>query len=150
MSNMSSYWSSVRYIPAVVSCDVNLLCEMLSVPYAWDEPTALPHITLKVQSGTCATYDMNTVGDGERLYYENFIYIAFTHTFKRYSRIIISLCLIKVTAIPKRLLLGTGLTGSNYKKMCCLNKNRVCVHAKYSFMSEILAKKLRRENGCPI
>jgi len=54
------------------------------VPYAWDEPTALPHITLKVQSGTCATYDMNTVGDGEKLYYENFIYIAFSHTFKRY------------------------------------------------------------------
>lgn len=62
------------------------------VPYAWDEPTALPHITLKVQSGTCATYDMNTVGDGEKLYYENFIYIAFTHTFKRYSYRIIFLC----------------------------------------------------------
>lgn len=56
----------------------------ITVPYAWDEPTALPHITLKVQSGTRATYDMNTVGDGEKLYYENFIYIAFGHTFKRY------------------------------------------------------------------
>jgi len=68
-----------------MSCDICLLCEtFVLVPYAWDEPTALPHITLKVQSGTCATYDMNTVGDGEKLYYENFIYIAFTHTFKRY------------------------------------------------------------------
>jgi len=58
------------------------MCYVL-VPYAWDEPTSLPHISLKVQNGTCATYDMNTVGDGEKLYYENFIYIAFTHTFRR-------------------------------------------------------------------
>ena len=63
-------------------CDGGLLCEL--VPYAWDEPTAPPHISLRVQSGTSATYDMNTVGDGEKLYYENFIYIAFTHTFRRY------------------------------------------------------------------
>ena len=68
-----------------VSSGICLLCDVccVLVPYAWDEPTALPHITLKVQSGTCATYDMNTVGDGEKLYYENFIYIAFSHTFKR-------------------------------------------------------------------
>ena len=71
---------------------------MLSVPYAWDEPTALPHITCRVQSGTCATYDMNTVGDGEKLYYENFIYIAFTHTFKRYSQAESNL-LVKVATI---------------------------------------------------
>lgn len=53
-----------------------------SLPYAWDEPTALPHITLKVASGTDAVYDMNLVGDCEKLYYENFIYIAFSHTFR--------------------------------------------------------------------
>ena len=64
------------------ACSLYDMC-FVSVPYAWDEPTELPHITLKVQSGTCATYDMNTVGDGEKLYYENFIYIAFIHTFKR-------------------------------------------------------------------
>lgn len=58
---------------------------VLSVPYAFDEPTFLPHISLKVPSGTTVSYDMNTLGDGEKLYYENFIYIAFTHTFKRFA-----------------------------------------------------------------
>lgn len=55
----------------------------IAVPYAWDEPTLPPHITLRVQGGTSATYDMSVIGDGEKLCYENFIYIAFTHTFKR-------------------------------------------------------------------
>jgi len=58
-----------------------------SLPYAWDEPTLLRQITLKVPSGTSGTYDLDAVytGECEKLCYENFIYIAFTHTFKNRS-----------------------------------------------------------------
>ncbi|XP_074642818.1 intermembrane lipid transfer protein VPS13D-like [Tubulanus polymorphus] len=53
-----------------------------SEAYAWDEPTLAPHITLSVQGGTIATYSMKSLGDGDQLCYENFIYIAFTGTFQ--------------------------------------------------------------------
>lgn len=56
-----------------------------SVPYAWDEPT-LPHIiTLMAPGGAAASYDMKSLRedhDAQGLTYENFIYIAFTGTFK--------------------------------------------------------------------
>ena len=56
---------------------------MLSVPYAWDEPTLPPHITLSVPGGSSSTYNMDVVGDGDKLYYENFIYLAMAATFKK-------------------------------------------------------------------
>ena len=55
----------------------------VSVPYAWDEPTLDPYLTLSVQGGSSATFNMNNLNDSDKqLYYENFIYIAFTATFK--------------------------------------------------------------------
>lgn len=55
-----------------------------SVPYAWDQPTQAPLLTVTAPGGVCRTYDMNKLGDHLGLSYENFIYIAFTGTFKRY------------------------------------------------------------------
>ncbi len=52
-----------------------------SVPYAWDEPTLPPHITCTAPGGSSATYNMNVIGEGSQLTYENFIYIAMTGTF---------------------------------------------------------------------
>lgn len=52
-----------------------------SMPYAWDEPTIAPLICVAAPGGTCETYDMRTFKAGNRLYYENFFYIAFTGTF---------------------------------------------------------------------
>ena len=52
-----------------------------SLPYAWDEPILPPYLTLSVQGGTSATYNMNVSSDGDQLFYENFIYIAFKATF---------------------------------------------------------------------
>lgn len=54
----------------------------LSMPYAWDEPIQAPSITLVAPGGATASYDMNVLGRGRDLTYENFIYIAFTGTFK--------------------------------------------------------------------
>lgn len=53
-----------------------------AVAYAWDEPTLPPHITLSVHGGSSATYNMDIISDGDQLFYENFIYIAFKATFK--------------------------------------------------------------------
>lgn len=55
----------------------------LSMPYAWDEPTQSPSISLVAPGGATASYDMNVLGRGRDLTYENFIYIAFTGTFKK-------------------------------------------------------------------
>ena len=49
--------------------------------YAWDEITLPPHLTCVAAGGTSATYNLNVLGEGARLSYENFIYIAFTGTF---------------------------------------------------------------------
>lgn len=57
----------------------------LSMPYAWDEPTQASSISLVAPGGASAVYDMNTLGRGRDLTYENFIYIAFTGTFKNLS-----------------------------------------------------------------
>lgn len=54
-----------------------------SVPYALDEPNKAQCITLMAPGGVCATYDINKLGEGPGLTYENFIYIAFTATFRR-------------------------------------------------------------------
>ncbi|XP_064629557.1 intermembrane lipid transfer protein VPS13D-like isoform X2 [Lineus longissimus] len=52
-----------------------------SMPYALDEPNLPPHVTCSVQGGSCSTYSMSTLGNGDQLCYENFIYIRFTGTF---------------------------------------------------------------------
>ncbi|XP_076236647.1 vacuolar protein sorting 13D [Calliopsis andreniformis] len=53
-----------------------------SVPYALDEPTQSTGLVLTAPGGVTATYDLNILGEGRGLTYENFIYIAFTGTFK--------------------------------------------------------------------
>ena len=52
-----------------------------SIPYAWDEPTMRSHLTVVAPGGTEATYNMNVIGEGSQLTYENFIYIAMAGTF---------------------------------------------------------------------
>ncbi|XP_077532737.1 vacuolar protein sorting 13D isoform X2 [Haemaphysalis longicornis] len=52
-----------------------------SVPYAWDEPTLPPYITVTAPGGMSETYDMTIFRPGKKLYYENFFYIAFSGTF---------------------------------------------------------------------
>ncbi|XP_023229581.1 vacuolar protein sorting-associated protein 13D-like isoform X2 [Centruroides sculpturatus] len=51
------------------------------VPYAWDEPTLPPMITCCAPGGATATYNMNVFGEGDKLFYGNFIYLSFTGTF---------------------------------------------------------------------
>nr|XP_045619802.1 vacuolar protein sorting-associated protein 13D-like isoform X1 [Procambarus clarkii]XP_045619809.1 vacuolar protein sorting-associated protein 13D-like isoform X1 [Procambarus clarkii] len=53
------------------------------VAYAWDEVTLPPHLTCIAPGGTSATYNMNVLGKGATLTYENFIYIAFAGTFQK-------------------------------------------------------------------
>nr|XP_031830525.1 vacuolar protein sorting-associated protein 13D isoform X1 [Nomia melanderi] len=53
-----------------------------SVPYALDEPIQAAGLVLTAPGGVTATYDLNILGEGRGLTYENFIYIAFTGTFK--------------------------------------------------------------------
>ncbi|XP_068234590.1 intermembrane lipid transfer protein VPS13D-like [Palaemon carinicauda] len=53
------------------------------VSYAWDDVMLPPHLTCVAPGGTCATYNMNVLGEGASLTYENFIYIAFTGTFTK-------------------------------------------------------------------
>lgn len=49
-----------------------------SVPYALDEPIQSAGLVLTAPGGVTATYDLNILGEGRVLTYENFIYIAFT------------------------------------------------------------------------
>ncbi|KAK1801786.1 hypothetical protein P4O66_022429 [Electrophorus voltai] len=53
--------------------------------YACDEPTLLPYLTLTVKGAGSSevTADMNNFREYNRLYYENFIYIAATFTFSQ-------------------------------------------------------------------
>ncbi|XP_053983789.1 intermembrane lipid transfer protein Vps13D isoform X2 [Hylaeus volcanicus] len=53
-----------------------------SVPYALDEPIQSAGLVLTAPGGVTATYDLNILGESRGLTYENFIYIAFTGTFK--------------------------------------------------------------------
>uniref|UniRef100_A0A3Q3XBB5 UBA domain-containing protein n=1 Tax=Mola mola TaxID=94237 RepID=A0A3Q3XBB5_MOLML len=65
--------------------------------YACDEPTLPPYLTLTVKGAGSSevTADMNFFREYNKLYYENFIYIAATHTFSQYvikvSSIILSM-----------------------------------------------------------
>uniref|UniRef100_A0A8C6W485 Vacuolar protein sorting 13D n=1 Tax=Nannospalax galili TaxID=1026970 RepID=A0A8C6W485_NANGA len=56
---------------------------MMSLDYAWDEPTLPPFITLTVKGAGSSelSCNMNDFQDHRQLYYENFIYIAATYTF---------------------------------------------------------------------
>ncbi|XP_072751576.1 intermembrane lipid transfer protein Vps13D isoform X2 [Anoplolepis gracilipes] len=53
-----------------------------SVPYALDEPIQTAGLVLTAPGGVTASYDLNILGEGRGLTYENFIYIAFSGTFK--------------------------------------------------------------------
>lgn len=55
--------------------------------YACDEPTLPPHLTLTAKGAGSSevTADMNFFREYNKLYYENFIYIAATHTFSQYG-----------------------------------------------------------------
>lgn len=59
-----------------------------SVPYAWDEPTEPNIMRLIAPGGVSHTYNMNNLGSMQGLTYENFIYIAFVGTFKKYVEIL--------------------------------------------------------------
>ncbi|KAM4737865.1 intermembrane lipid transfer protein VPS13D isoform 3-T3 [Anableps anableps] len=56
-----------------------------ALDYACDEPTLPPYITLTVKGAGSSevTADMNFFREYNKLYYENFIYIAATHTFSQ-------------------------------------------------------------------
>ncbi|OWF52509.1 Vacuolar protein sorting-associated protein 13D [Mizuhopecten yessoensis] len=67
--------------------DVTLMSNIkphTSLAYAWDEPTFAPSISLCVQGGTSATYNMNKLEEGDKLYYQNFIYLASTASFNQW------------------------------------------------------------------
>ena len=51
-----------------------------SVPYALDEPTLDQQLSLAAPGGTTESYNMNVIGAGMQLTYENFIYIAMAST----------------------------------------------------------------------
>jgi vacuolar protein sorting-associated protein 13D len=52
-----------------------------SIDYAWDEPTLRQAITCSVLGGTKETYDLQKLGHGENLCYENHICLALEQTF---------------------------------------------------------------------
>ncbi len=52
-----------------------------STDYAWDEPTLRQTITCSVLGGTKETYDLQKLGPGENLCYENHICLAMEQTF---------------------------------------------------------------------
>jgi vacuolar protein sorting-associated protein 13D len=56
-----------------------------SIDYAWDEPTLRQAITCSVLGGTKETYDLQRLGQGENLCYENHICLALEQTFNEES-----------------------------------------------------------------
>lgn len=64
--------------------------------YACDEPTLPPYLTLTAKGAGSSevTADMNVFREYNKLYYENFIYIAATHTFSQYGPVTASLLLV--------------------------------------------------------
>jgi len=52
-------------------------------PYALDEPTESPNLTISAPGGNSAVVSMNSLGSISQLTYDNFFYIAFTTTFPR-------------------------------------------------------------------
>lgn len=70
--------------------DIRLQTEVKAgcvLDYACDEPTLPPYLTLTVKGAGSSevTADMNFFREYNKLYYENFIYIAATHTFSPYG-----------------------------------------------------------------
>ncbi|KAM7412373.1 hypothetical protein PAMA_022044 [Pampus argenteus] len=68
--------------------DIQLYTEVKAgsvLDYACDEPTLPPYLTLTVKGAGSSevTADMNFFREYNKLYYENFIYIAATHTFSQ-------------------------------------------------------------------
>ena len=59
----------------------NVIKPHQSIPYALDEPTLNPHLICEAPGGSSATYNLNILGEGSQLTYENFIYIALTMSF---------------------------------------------------------------------
>ena len=57
--------------------------DWLTGPYSWDEPILPAQLTAGVKGGSSANYNLDRLEEGERLYYENFIYIAMTDTFTK-------------------------------------------------------------------
>ncbi|XP_028393538.1 vacuolar protein sorting-associated protein 13D-like [Dendronephthya gigantea] len=61
-----------------------LLQPKQSVPYAWDEPTLPRELTCGiVNDGSFIHFNLDKLGEKDKLYYYNAIYIAFTHTLTR-------------------------------------------------------------------
>ncbi|XP_055691450.1 intermembrane lipid transfer protein Vps13D isoform X2 [Lutzomyia longipalpis] len=56
-----------------------------SMAYALDEPTGVQAIQVEAPGGVCHTYHLRDLETPHNLTYENFIYIAFSGTFKRTS-----------------------------------------------------------------
>ena len=54
----------------------------MSLIFHQDEPTLPPHLTCTAPGGSTANYNMNYIGEGSRLTYENFIYIVMAATFR--------------------------------------------------------------------
>ncbi|XP_071747088.1 intermembrane lipid transfer protein VPS13D [Lepeophtheirus salmonis] len=50
-------------------------------PYALDEPTLKPILTCLAPGCSMGVYDLNRIGEGDQLTYENFIYITLLNTF---------------------------------------------------------------------
>ncbi|TRY62990.1 hypothetical protein TCAL_03981 [Tigriopus californicus] len=57
-----------------------------SLPYAWDEPTLPPELTIVPPGGVTYNFNMNLIGNGCQVTYENFIYIAMSGTFQKSPR----------------------------------------------------------------
>ncbi len=75
---------AVTFYQTGVRDESSLRCQVKphhSLPYAWDEPTLPPYLTCVAPGGSSAAYNMNVLGDGSQLTYENFIYISMTATF---------------------------------------------------------------------
>lgn len=54
------------------------------VPYAWDEPTLKRELTCGiVNDGSFIHFSLDKLGEKDKLYYYNAIYIAFTHTLNK-------------------------------------------------------------------
>ena len=52
------------------------------MPYAWDETILAPLMVCEVKGGSTSIYNLEKLGEGEHLYYENYIYIAMASTFQ--------------------------------------------------------------------
>lgn len=72
-----------------------------SVAFAWHEPTFPPHISCSAPGGSTATYNMNLIGEGSQLTYENFIYIEMSDTGHASTQLVFDVEGTKVFLAPK-------------------------------------------------